>query len=279
MPSHPPEIDHHTAHIRSRRTPPDWPFWLGMGLALGMAALLVLGLLAAQASYTTPARLWQALADRELQHALWTSLWSSAVATGIAMGLGVPASYLLSRVSFPGRNALDVLVNLPLALPPVIIGASLLILFNTPLLRPLDDVFPLKYAPPGLVLAQLPVALALVISVMRAAFDGISPRHEAVALTLGSTRAQAFRLVILPEARGALVAAATLAWTRALGEFGPILIFIGVMPNRTEVLTTAVYRRMGSLGNIEAAMAVSLLMVLLSAAVLLIVRRPGRATR
>jgi molybdate transport system permease protein len=95
-----------------------------------------------------------------------------------------------------------------------------------------------------------------------------------VALTLGCSRGQAFWLVVLPEARRGLITAATLAWARSLGEFGPILVFSGATRMRTEVLPTSVFLEL-SIGNIEAAVAVSLLMVVAAVVVLVIVRVYG----
>ena len=108
----------------------------------------------------------------------------------------------------------------------------------------------------------------------RATFDQIHPRAEAVALTLGCTRSQGFWMVVLPEARRGLLTAATLAWARSLGEFGPILVFSGATRMRTEVLPISVYLEL-SIGNVEAAVAVSLLMVLAAVTVLILFRHYG----
>src|SRR5207248_9205998 len=94
------------------------------------------------------------------------------------------------------------------------------------------------------------------------------------AMTLGCTKAQAFWRVALPEARRGVITAGTLAWARALGEFGPILVFSGATRLRTEVLSTTVFLEL-SVGHLQAAVAVSLLMVLAAALVLLIVRVYG----
>ena len=106
---------------------------------------------------------------------------------------------------------------------------------------------------------------------MRVSFEQINPRTEQVALTLGCTRAQAFWRVSLPETRRGLLTAGTLAWARALGEFGPILVFAGATRLRTEVLSTSVFLEL-SVGQVEAAVAVSLLMIAAAVAVLGIVR-------
>ena len=102
----------------------------------------------------------------------------------------------------------------------------------------------------------------------------VEGRGEQVALTLGCSRSQAFWMVVLPQARRGLLTAATLAWARSLGEFGPILIFSGATRMRTEVLPTTVFLEL-SVGNLEAAVAVSLLMVLAAVIVLVVVRVYG----
>jgi molybdate transport system permease protein len=130
------------------------------------------------------------------------------------------------------------------------------------------------FAVPSVVLAQFTVACAFAVRTMRVAFDQISPRSEHVALTLGCSRSQAFWMVVLPEARRGVFTAATLAWARALGEFGPILVFSGATRLRTEVLPTSVFLEL-SIGNIEAAAAVSLVMVLVALLVLIVARMFG----
>ena len=109
---------------------------------------------------------------------------------------------------------------------------------------------------------------------MRVAFDDIDVRHERVALTLGCSRAQAFWMVVFPQARRGLLTAGTLAWARSLGEFGPILVFAGTTRQHTEVLSTSVFLEL-SIGNLEAAVAVSMVMIAAAAAVLVLLRLFG----
>jgi len=165
----------------------------------------------------------------------------------------------------------DAILDIPIVLPPLIVGLSLLILFQTPPGLAIQRIIPVTYAIPGVILAQFAVACAFAVRTMRVAFDQIPTRNEQVALTLGCTRAQAFWLVVLPEARRGMLTALTLAWARSLGEFGPILIFAGATRMRTEVLSTSVFLEL-SIGNLDAAVAVSLLMILAAVLVLLAVR-------
>src|SRR5262249_17347296 len=157
----------------------------------------------------------------------------------LSVWVAVPLGYLLSRYLFPLKWLVDAIMDIPIVLPPLVIGLSLLILFQTPPGRLIERVVPVTYAVPGVILAQFAVACAFAVRTMRVTFDGISPRREEVALTLGCARSQAFWLVVLPEARRGLVTAGTLAWARALGEFGPILVFAGATRLKTEVLSTS----------------------------------------
>ena len=118
-------------------------------------------------------------------------------------------------------------------------------------------------------LSREAVACAFAVRTMRATFDQIDFRREHVALTLGCSRAQAFGMVVLPEASRGMMTAATLAWARSLGEFGPLLILAGTTRNKTEVLSTTVFLEI-SIGDLGAAVAVSLIMVFAAIVVLVL---------
>ena len=123
-------------------------------------------------------------------------------------------------------------------------------------------------------LAQFAVSCAFAVRTMRVTFDQIDPRAEDVARTLGCNRGQAFLQVALPQAWRGMIAAATISWARALGEFGPILVFAGSTRFRTEVLSTTVFLEL-SIGHLDAAGAVSLLRGAMAVAVLLLLRWLG----
>ncbi|MCL5099155.1 MAG: ABC transporter permease subunit [Candidatus Omnitrophica bacterium] len=238
----------------------DWPFLAGLGI-IGILYLgLILALLVADASFTSPAHLWAALRSPEIRFAIKLSFLSSSLTMILALGAAVPIGYLMSRRDFFGKSLLDAVLDIPIVLPPMVIGLSLLILFQTRMGRAIESVVPVTYEVPSVILAQFMVACAFAVRTMRATFDQISPRREQVALTLGCRRSQAFWLVVLPEAKRGILTAATLAWARSLGEFGPVLVFSGATRMRTEVLPTSIFLEL-SVGNLEAAVAVSLLMV------------------
>ncbi len=252
----------------------DRAFVIALALIGGVYVFLIVALVVAQAMYTTPGTVWESLGSGAVRYAIQLSLISSTLTAILSVWVAVPLGYLLSRSAFPGKRLLEAVIDIPIILPPLVIGLGLLILFQTAPGRLLQRIIPVTYEVPSVILAQFMVSCAFAARTMRVAFDEISPRSEQVAMTLGCTRAQAFWRVTLPEAGGGILAAATLAWARALGEFGPILVFSGATRMKTEVLSTTVFLEL-SIGNLEAAVAVSLLMVGMAVAVLIVARSFG----
>lgn len=259
------------------RTVGDNVFLWTLGFLGGTYVLLLGGMLLADLFYTSPGHLLNALKSPEIRYAIRLSLLSCCLSTLLSLWVAVPLGYLLARTRFPGRTFLDATLDIPIVLPPLVIGLSLLILFQTPPGRWIQQYVSITYAIPSIIIAQFMVAAAFAIRTMRATFDQMDPRQEQVALTLGCSRAQAFWMVAFPQARRGLFTAATLAWARSLGEFGPILVFSGATRFKTEVLSTTVFLEL-SVGNLEAAVAVSLLMVFTAVLVLLMLRHQGLDT-
>lgn len=213
-----------------------------------------------------------ALATEEIQYSVKLTLLSCTMTAILSLLVAVPIGYLLSRSQFKGKGLIDTLLDIPIVLPPLIIGLSLLILFK---FWPMNEIRHLVvYKIPAVILAQFMVSAAFAIRVMRSTFDSIHPRIEQVALTLGCTQSQAFGMVVLPQAGPGMLTAGTLAWARAMGEFGPLLIFAGATRMKTEVLSTTVFLEI-SIGNLEAAVAVSLIMVFAAVMVMVILRTWG----
>ena len=282
--------------IRPHRAGSDAPFFVVMWGLGGTYILLILGLMIADVAFTSPKHFADALRKPEIQYAIKLTLISCSISALLSIVVATPLGYLLSRFSFRGRGLIDTIIDIPVVLPPLVIGLSLLILFHLPiaggnledamqyLLAPIarawNDFFGthwqprITYAQPAVVLAQFAVACAFAVQTMRVTFDQIDTRAEQVALTLGCRRSQAFLQIALPQAWRGIIAGLTIAWARSLGEFGPILVFAGATRMRTEVLSTTVFLEL-SVGQLEAAVAVSLLMVVAAMAVLGIVRLLG----
>ncbi|MEI6236073.1 MAG: ABC transporter permease [Planctomycetota bacterium] len=249
----------------------DRVFIAGLALIGALYLFLILAMLAADASFTTPWRIWEALGSPEIRYSIKLSLISCCVTSLLSIWFAVPIGYVMSRFDFPGKTVIDAILDIPIVLPPLVVGLSLLILFQTSVGRWIEEIIPITYAIPSVILAQFSVACAFSVRTMRGTFEQISPRGEHVAMTLGCSCAKAFWLVALPEARRGMLTAATLAWARSLGEFGPILVFSGATRFKTEVLPTTVFLEL-SVGRLESAVAVSLLMVIAAAVVLMVVR-------
>ncbi len=245
-----------------------------MGIIAGTYILLILAMIFADLNFTTWGQVFSALQSQEIRYAIKLSLFSCTMTTILSLLVAIPVGYILAHYNFFGKKVIDTILDIPIILPPLVIGLSLLILFQTPPGRFIERFVPVTYAIPGVILAQFMVACAFAVRAMNVAFAQINPRQEQVALTLGCSRWQAFRYVVLPEVRVGILTAASLAWARALGEFGPILIFSGATRMRTEVLPTTVFLEM-SVGNIEAAVAVSLIMIGAAFFVLIFIRMLG----
>ncbi len=260
--------------------------WLGMSLFIYIALILLL--IVADVWYVLAAY-WDNPGGVDMLD--WDNLWGSVkltflsctISAILSVFIAVPIGYLLSRYRFWGRSVIDAILDIPVVLPPLVIGLSLLILFNN---------FPPKILGWGvdsldgylshigiritntkfaIIVAQFTVAAAFAIRTVKATFDQIDPRSEHVAMTVGASRGRAFFDVVMPQSYRGIVAAGTLAWARALGEFGPILVFAGATRGKTEVLSTSVYLEINT-GNVNGAVIISLLMIALAMITILTVR-------
>jgi molybdate transport system permease protein len=284
------DVERHPARATRNVTLPNTVFMISLGIIGGTYMLLIVGMLAADTWYMAENTVraaeagdsWktvllnnpisEALADRKIRYSIWLSLTSCTLSAVFSLLVAVPIGYLLSRHEFRGKRLLDSVLDIPIVLPPLVVGLSLLILFQYP---PFSWIArDIVYQLPAVVLAQFSVACAFAVRTMKSTFDHINPRSEQVAITLGCSRAQAFGWVVLPDASRGMMTAFTLAWARSLGEFGPLLIFAGATRMKTEVLSTSVFLEL-NVGNIEAAVAVSLIMILAAVTVLVITRRWG----
>ncbi len=257
------------------------PFYIALSVLGGGYALLVALMIVANVAYTSPAHIIDTLRQPAIQASLWLTLWSCLLAAAFSLLVGVPMGYLLARTKFRGKALLEAIMDIPVVLPPLIVGLSLLIIFNhfrigNVSLEQWLNAHGLQFtfAAAGVVLAQFSVAAAFAVRTMRGTFEQMPARIEEVALTLGCTRWQAFRRVTLPLARRGMMAAFTVAWARSLGEFGPLLIFAGTTRGRTEVLSSSVFLEL-SVGRLEGAVAISLIMIVVAVGVLLLVRKVG----
>ena len=210
---------------------------------------------------------------KEVAYAFWLSIWTSVVAAAIALVISVPAGYVLSRGRFPGVRLVDALVDVPIVLPPLVFGISLLVLFQRTFIGPGLESLGLRFVhdPKGIVLVQVLIAAAYGTRMLKGTFDSVDPRLSAVALTLGSSRARAFFTVTLSIARSGVVAALVMIWARALALYGPVIAFAGTTSMHTEVMPTRMYLEM-NIGQLEAALLLALAMIAMAVVVLLVLK-------
>jgi len=268
-------------------------FWATLFGFAGVYLLLIVAMLVADLQFTSLADLSQLISDPYVQYSISLSLISSTIASIMAMWIAVPTGYWLARFDSSGSSSFTrrslkklifALLDIPIVLPPIVVGISLLVLFQTPVGRLIDWAFinvlswlgfegltGVTYEIPAVILAQFTVVTAFAIRIMRRCFAQIDPRPEQVAQTLGASDYQAFAKVTFPQSYGGIIAAFTLAWARAIGEFGPVLIFAGTTRLKTEVLPTTIYLSFQS-GDLKSAVSASMILISLALAVLILVR-------
>ena len=157
-------------------------FYVCLGLLGGAYVVLIVLMIFADCLYTTPDHVAEALAKEEIRFSIALSLVSCSMAALLSLWVAIPLGYLLSRTRFPGRGIVDTLLDVPIVLPPLVIGLSLLILFHTGPGRWFEEhVLPVTYRTPSVILAQFAVAAAFAVRTMRVTFEQISPRREEVA--------------------------------------------------------------------------------------------------
>ena len=224
----------------------------------------------------------EAISSEEVLFSLRMSVTTSSISTVICLLLSLPTAYALSHVAFPGKRLAEILMELTLSLPYILLGFALLLIFSSPLGKALKEAgFAVVFSPAGIVFAQMIVNLPFAIRMMRTAFAGVNPRVEFVAQTLGAMPWDVFRTIIVPMCRNQIVSAFVLTWARGMGEFGATLMLVGVTRMKTETLPGSIYLSI-STGNTETAMATAMIMLLVSAFTLVVANvldRPTGASR
>lgn len=263
-------------------------------LALPLAAYLTILVMLVGSLFlrVTAGAVKTALADPALLNSIWLSIWSSMLSTALSLLVAIPAGYVLSRNRFLGYSLADALLDMPIVLPPLVMGLCVLIFFRTTLGHYVDrqllvDLGTLLrrelvregqglfvFERPGIVFVQFVVGCAFAVRVIKAGFDELDPRYEDIALTLGATRLQAFFSVVIPNVGPSLVAGAVISWARIFGLFGPIILVAGTMRNHTEIMPTTIFLET-SIGRLDVALVIGAGMIVISIAMLTLFKRLG----
>ncbi len=206
--------------------------------------------------------------------ALRLSLLTSTLTTLIAILFGTPLAYMLARWKIRSKTAIELIIDLPIVLPPSVAGLALLIAFGRrgifgSLLGEVGISLPFTTA--AVVLAQLFVAAPLYIRSARIGFAEVDEQLEEAANVEGANQWQMFTFVMLPLAGRALLSGAILTWTRALGEFGATILFAGNLEGVTQTMPMSIY--LGFERNIGVALSLSVVLITVSTLLLLLTRR------
>lgn len=214
--------------------------------------------------------------------AVWLSVKVATAATLLATPFGFAVAYLLAFSRLPGKALLEGVINLPLVLPPVVIGYLLLLLLGSsgvlgPLLTALDlrIVFTLT----GAIIASAVVGFPLLVRSIRIGLEEIDIHCLRAARTLGAGRWDTLRTIVIPLSGRAVLAGMTLMFARSLGEFGATIILAGNIPGVTRTIPLAIYDYTSTPGGDQMALALCLVSIVLSFAVLLVSESVSRSLR
>jgi molybdate transport system permease protein len=249
--------------------------WFPVGLTVALATALTFLTLPIVAIFvdSSPADLIDGLGEPGALDALWLSLRTTTAALAIILVVGTPAAYMLATRSFRGKALAVTLIELPLVLPPAVAGVALLATLAPEGLLggALGDAgieLPLTTA--AVVVALTFVASPFYVRQALAAFASVDRTLLDASRTLGSSEARGFWRVAIPTAMPGLTAGAALALGRALGEFGATLMFAGSFRGITQTVPLAIYDRFTT--DFDSALALSAILVAVSAAILLSVK-------
>jgi molybdate transport system permease protein len=253
-----------------------WIFILPSLVLIGLLGLPLLALV------------WRAIAKDFLNNvlsptalsALRLSLITSTVSVLIAVAAGTPLAYILTRWKFRGKAALELLIDLPVVLPPSVAGLALLIAFGRQgvfgvWLNAIGVALPFTTA--AVVMAQTFVSAPLFVRSARVGFAEIDKQLEEAATVEGANEWQLFRFIMVPLAGRAFLTGLILTWTRALGEFGATIMFAGNLEGKTQTMPLAIY--LGFEQGLGVAIALSVMLVVVSIMLLGVTRRLEQHSR
>ena len=263
-----------TTRVRNRDPLPGFGLSLGLGMAwLGVVVLLPLTALAVRAAGLGPQGWLRALRDERVQEALKLSFGASLTAAVIASVVGALVAWVLVRYRFPGRRLLDALVDLPFALPTAVAGIALTAIYApngwVGKLLVAHDI-KVAYAVPGIVLALVFIGLPFTVRTLQPVLETLGREPEEAAVSLGASRFTTFRRVIVPELLPAWLTGFSLAFARALGEYGSVIFIAGNLPYKTEIAPLLITIRLEEY-DYNGAVAIAALLLVASFVCLLVI--------
>lgn len=250
----------------------DWGRPVGIGFIVTAMLPLVILPLASIFIYSMskgPVHFWQALINPAALFSLKLSLMTSSAATACNVVFGLFAAYVMTKYHFKGESALMIIISLPTAIPTAVAGFALLLLWGRSgllgqFLEQTD--FQVMFTTAAIILANIFVTFPLAFGVIKPALENLDTSLEDAAETLGASRWQAFRYVVLPSLRGAIITGALLTFARSVGEFGSTIMVSGNLPMRTQTAPLYIYAKFND-GDVESANAIAAVLAIISFAV------------
>jgi molybdate transport system permease protein len=249
--------------------------WLFAAPAVLAVAFLSVPLIALAWRAVGSGELSDNLTSAEVLDALRLSAITSTITLIVALMVGTPLAYILARRDFPGKSIVNVLLDLPIVLPPTVAGVALLVTFGRRGVvgEELDAAgINIAFTTTAVILAQLFVSAPFYIRTATAGFEAVTPAYEGVASTLGASPWRTFLRVTLPLARPSIVAGAILCWARALSELGATLIFAGNLRGETQTMPLSIISAFESGRSIEVPIAISVILLAAAAVMLALLR-------
>jgi sulfate transport system permease protein len=247
---------------------------LGLGVAtlwLSVIVLLPLAAVVVRSLDDGTGTFWDAVTSRQALAALRFTLLVSLVCAAINAVTGTLIAWVLVRDRFPGKRVLNALIDLPFALPTIVAGITLMALYGSNSPVGIDIAF----TQAAVLLALLFVTLPFVIRAVQPVLIELDREMEQAAISLGASNLTVFRRIILPNIVPAILSGAALAFARAVGEFGSVVLISGNIPLQTQVSSVYVFKLIESDAEISAS-AVSVVLLLVSLLVLIGIRLLGR---
>ena len=251
-------------------------FGLSLGITLGYLSLIVLIPLSAtffRASSLSPADFWAAVTSPRVVASYRLSFGASLLAAAINVVFGLMLAWTLVRYSFPGRRIVDALIDLPFALPTAVAGIALTALYAKngwlgEWLEPLG--IRVAFTPLGVLVALIFIGVPFVVRTVQPVLEDLDLEFEEAAASLGATRAQTFRRVVLPMLAPALLTGFALAFARAVGEYGSVIFIAGNIPMVSEITPLIIITKLEQY-DYAGATAVAAVMLVISFVLLLII--------
>lgn len=242
-------------------------FWLSGIILIPLAALIL------KAAGLGPGEWWNILTSPRVLAAAKLTFGASAAAAGVSMVLGLLVAWVLVRYEFPGKKVLDAMVDLPFALPTAVAGITLTQIYApTGWLGQYLAQWGIQgaYSPTGVFIALTFIGFPFVVRTVQPVMEDLGPELEEASASLGANRWTTFRRVIFPLLVPALITGFTLAFARAIGEYGSVIFISGNLPMKTEILPLLIVSQLEQF-KYEAAAVIAAGMLLVSFALLFLI--------